>query len=79
MPTDAEDAGAALDQIVRNLQDLIAALERRVPHIERVGEREIARDAAILKQKAQARLDELRQRNQWFGRAPRDQAGTDGR
>jgi hypothetical protein len=63
MPTDAEDAGAPLDQIVRDLQDLIAALERRVPQIERVGEREIARDAAILKQKAQARLDELRRRH----------------
>jgi hypothetical protein len=60
MPTDAQDAGATVDQIVRNLQDLIEALDRRVPHIERAGEQDIARDAAILRKKAVARLDELR-------------------
>jgi hypothetical protein len=60
MPTDAQDAGATVDQIVRNLQDLIEALDRRVPHIERAGEQDIARDAAILRKKAVARLEELR-------------------
>jgi hypothetical protein len=60
MPTDGQNAGATVDQIVRNLQDLIEALDRRVPHIERAGEQAIARDAAILRQKAVARLEELR-------------------
>jgi len=47
------------DQLVRDLTDLIAALDRRVPHIDRLGEVDIAHDAADLKRKAQARLDEL--------------------
>jgi len=38
---------------------LIAALDRRVPKIERVGEASIARDAAALKKKALERLAEL--------------------
>ena len=41
---------------VRRLRELIAALDRRVPHIERVGEIRIARDAAILRDKAMKRL-----------------------
>ena len=45
-------------QIAR-LRELIEALDGRVPHIERVGETEIARDAALLKQKALARIAEL--------------------
>jgi hypothetical protein len=46
------------DQI-RHLRELIAALDRRVPQIERVGEFQIARDAAALKQKALKRIAEL--------------------
>jgi hypothetical protein len=41
---------------VRELRELIAALDRRVPHIEREGEVQIARDAATLREKALARL-----------------------
>ena len=41
---------------VRHLRELIAALDRRVPHIERAGEIRIARDAAILRDKALKRL-----------------------
>ena len=37
---------------IRHLRELIAALDKRVPRIERVGEAEIARDAAELKKKA---------------------------
>jgi hypothetical protein len=33
---------------LRHLRELIAALDRRVPHIERLGEMAIARDAATL-------------------------------
>jgi len=44
---------------IRHLRELIAALDKRVPRIERVGEAEIARDAAELKKKALTRLAEL--------------------
>ena len=44
---------------VRELLDLIAALDRRVPHVERSGEVAIARDAAELKARALRRIAEL--------------------
>ena len=44
---------------IRHLQELIAALERRVPRVERVGEAEIARDADALKARALKRIREL--------------------
>jgi hypothetical protein len=44
---------------VRELQELIEALDRRVPHVERAGEAAIADDAANLKAKALIRLAEL--------------------
>jgi hypothetical protein len=45
--------------LVRELRELIAALDRRVPHVERAGEISIAKDAAALKAKALQRLAEL--------------------
>ena len=44
---------------VRHLRELIAALDRRVPQIERVGEVKIARDAATLRGKALKRIAAL--------------------
>jgi hypothetical protein len=44
---------------IRELLELIAALDRRVPHIQRAGEASIARDAAVLKARALKRLKEL--------------------
>ena len=44
---------------IRHVRELIAALDRRLPHIERAGEADIARDAAALKKKALERLAEL--------------------
>jgi len=41
------------------LYELIAALDRRVPHVERVGEIAIARAAAALKCEALKRIEEL--------------------
>jgi hypothetical protein len=49
--------------VVRELLELIDALERRVPHVERAGEASIARDAAALKDKALKRIAELERRN----------------
>jgi len=45
--------------LVHELRELIAALDRRVPHIEREGERAIARDAQGLRRAALKRLREL--------------------
>jgi hypothetical protein len=44
---------------VNALRELIEALDRRVPHVERLGEVGIARDAAALRQDAAKRLEEL--------------------
>jgi hypothetical protein len=41
------------------LRELIAALDRRVPRVERAGEASIARDGAALRAKALRRLEEL--------------------
>ena len=41
------------------LEELIAALDRRVPRVEQAGEAEIAREAAALRARAVNRLAEL--------------------
>jgi hypothetical protein len=45
--------------VVRELLELIAALDRRVPQMQRAGEASIARDAAALKSRALQRIEEL--------------------
>jgi hypothetical protein len=47
------------DSIARHLKELIDALDRRVPHVERAGEDVIARQAAALRALAVERLAEL--------------------
>jgi hypothetical protein len=54
-----EDKSAARKRAIRHLRQLIEALNRRVPHMERVGEKEIAADAAELKERALKRLKAL--------------------
>ena len=44
---------------LRHLHELIAALDRRVPRVERAGEVAIARDAAALRKKALQRIAKL--------------------
>lgn len=44
---------------VRELRELIAALDRRVPQVERAGEVSIARAAAELKAEAMKRIRDL--------------------
>lgn len=44
---------------LRHLRELIAALDRRLPHIERLGESAIVRDAATLRKKALDRIAQL--------------------
>jgi hypothetical protein len=43
----------------RDLHELIEAIDRRLPQIERAGELGIARDAALLRERALARLTAL--------------------
>ena len=49
----------ALMELARELEELIAALDRRVARVEQAGEAGIARDAAALRAKAVRRLAEL--------------------
>ena len=46
-------------ELVLELEELIAALDRRVPRVEQAGEAAIAREAATLRAKAVKRLEEL--------------------
>ena len=45
--------------LARDLQALIDAIDRRLPQIERAGELGIARDAALLRERAVSRLSAL--------------------
>jgi hypothetical protein len=45
--------------LARELEELIAALDRRVPRVEQAGEVTIAREAAALRARAIDRLAEL--------------------
>jgi hypothetical protein len=45
--------------VAHALEELIAALDRRVPHIERAGEAAIAREAAALRAQAVDRLTQI--------------------
>lgn len=46
--------------VIRQLLELIDALDRRVPQIQRAGEAAIARDASALKAQALQRVAELK-------------------
>jgi hypothetical protein len=59
MTPDAAAAESTRAQTVRELYELIAALDRRVPQVERVGEISIARAASALKREALKRIEEL--------------------
>jgi len=51
---------ATSDQnLIYDLRQLIDAIDRRVPHLEREGEHEIALDAKALKRSAEKRIAEL--------------------
>ena len=53
---------ATSDQnLVHDLRQLIDAIDRRVPHLEREGEHAIALDAKALKRSAEKRIAELEQ------------------
>ena len=45
--------------VLDDLRELVAALDRRVPHLDRKGEHDIARDAAALRVEAMKRIQEI--------------------
>ena len=47
------------EELARVLEELIEALDRRLPRVERAGEAAIAREAAALRAKAVSRLQEI--------------------
>jgi hypothetical protein len=47
--------------LIDDLRELVEAIDRRVPHLERDGETQIARDAAELRALALARIAALEQ------------------
>jgi len=51
--------GLSVCDLTRELEELISALDRRLPRVEQAGEDAIARDAAALRARAVARLAEL--------------------
>ena len=53
------DAVASRAHVINELRELIAALDRRVPQVSRVGEVAIAKAALALRDEALQRLDEL--------------------
>jgi len=47
------------ERLIDQLRELVAALDSRVPHLEREGEVRIANEAAALRRKAIERLSQL--------------------
>ena len=52
MPITQDDKCAKSREMLSDLYQLVEALDRRVPHIERLGEAQIAHDAADLRERA---------------------------
>jgi hypothetical protein len=46
--------------VIDALAELIDVLDRRVPHVESAGEAQIAKDAAMLRDEALSRIEELK-------------------
>jgi len=59
MMPDTTSTESSRARSIRELHELIAALDRRLPQVERVGEIAIAQAAAVLKSKALQRIEEL--------------------
>jgi phage shock protein A len=57
--TTLKNPAAKRSELVRRLQELVTALDQRVPHVERSGEAAIAHDASALRDKALLRIAEL--------------------
>jgi hypothetical protein len=54
-----DNAAAHLKEMLADVSRLIEARDRRMPHLERLGEAQIARDAAELRQRAASLIGTL--------------------
>ncbi len=54
-----EDSVAVSKAVIADLHRLVEALDRRVPHLERLGEAQIARDSADLRRQALVLIGQL--------------------
>ena len=63
------------NDLARELLELIEALDRRAPRVERAGEAGIARDAAALREKAIKRLRELEEESTITAQRPDGRSG----
>jgi hypothetical protein len=52
LPPAGGNTAAEVQEMLSDLSELIAALDRRVPRLERIGEAQIAKDAADLRERA---------------------------
>lgn len=59
MNDESRPAASNRGRILAALGELIEALDRRVPRVERLGEKRIAREAAALRQEAATRIEQL--------------------
>ena len=62
----AENTAAEVQEMLSDLSELIAALDRRVPRLERIGEAQIAKDAADLRERALSLIQRIE------GKSPTD-------
>ncbi len=59
MTKTANDSAAHVKEMLADLSRLIEALDRRVPHLERLNEPQIAHDATELRRRAVSLIDRL--------------------
>lgn len=60
MTTSKSTPVAAAKQMLTDLERLVEAIDRRVPHLERLSEAKIAREAADLRRRAVKLIRELK-------------------
>jgi hypothetical protein len=60
MKDDSRGKTSHSERVLAALDELIEALDRRLPHVERLGEVRIAGEAAALRNEAKERVDELK-------------------
>jgi hypothetical protein len=64
VPTTNEKATAHAREMLTDLYELIEALDRRVPRLERSGEAQIAHDAADLRERAMSLIQRIEGKTQ---------------
>ena len=66
LPTISENTPVEVREMLSDLSELIAAIDRRVPRLERIGEAQIAQDAADLRGRALKLIQRIQ------GKTPKD-------